>query len=159
LLDVLIDGKESQMTEITRKAGSMWSGNAKTGSGLISSESQTLFEEPYSCETRFDGENITSTNPEELIAAAHAACYSMALADTLEKHGYEPRETDTSATITLAPKNGGYEINKMFLHIRADVPNIDNSAFQRLVKEADKNCPVSNLLRGGLKIEIDATLI
>jgi len=147
------------MAEINRKAGSMWSGNAKTGSGLISSESQTLFEEPYSCETRFDGEDITSTSPEELIAAAHAACYSMALADTLEKHGYEPRETDTSATITLAKENGGHRITNMLLHIRADVPKIDNPTFQQLVTEADRNCPVSNLLRNGLKIEIDATLL
>ncbi|MFT3894531.1 MAG: OsmC family peroxiredoxin [Anaerolineales bacterium] len=147
------------MTEIERKAGSMWSGNAKSGTGLISSESQTLFEEPYSCETRFDGDNITSTSPEELIAAAHAACYSMALADTLEKNGYEPKETDTSATITLDKKDGGHEISKMFLHIRADVPNIDNNKFQQLVQEADKNCPVSNLLRNGLKIEIDAVLL
>jgi osmotically inducible protein OsmC len=105
-----------QMEVIDRKAGSMWSGTTKTGSGLISTESQTLFEEPYSCQTRFDGDDITSTNPEELIAAAHA-------------------------------------------HIRADVPDIDKATFDQLVKEADKNCPVSNLLRPGLKIEIDATLL
>jgi osmotically inducible protein OsmC len=148
-----------QMEEIDRKAGSMWSGTTKTGSGLISTESQTLFEEPYSCQTRFDGKDITSTNPEELIAAAHAACFSMELANTLEKHGYEPRETDTSATITLTRKDGGHDITKMFLHIRADVPNIDKAIFDQLVKEADKNCPVSNLLRPGLKIEIDATLL
>ena len=147
------------MDEIDRKAGSMWSGSTKTGSGLISTESQTLFEEPYSCETRFDGENITSTNPEELIAAAHASCFSMSLADTLEKHGYEPRETDTSATVTLTRRDGGHAITKMFLHIRADVPNIDGDTFQQLVVEADKNCPVSNLFRPGLKIEIDATLL
>jgi osmotically inducible protein OsmC len=147
------------MTEIERKAGSMWSGNAKSGSGQISSESQTLFEEPYSCQTRFDGSDITTTNPEELIAAAHAACFSMVLADTLEKNGFQPKETDTSASITLSKKDGGHEISKMFLHIRADVPDIDNAKFQQMVQEADKNCPVSNLLRNGLKIEIDAVLL
>jgi osmotically inducible protein OsmC len=94
-----------------------------------------------------------------LIAAAHAACFSMELANTLEKHGYEPRETDTSATVTLTPKDGGHDITKMFLHIRADVPDIDKATFDQMVAEADKNCPVSNLLRPGLKIEIDATLL
>ncbi|NJC98983.1 MAG: OsmC family peroxiredoxin [Anaerolineales bacterium] len=144
---------------IKRKAGAIWNGDTKSGNGVISTESQTLFEKKYTYKTRFDGSDNTGTNPEELIAAAHAACFSMALASTLKKNGFEPRQTDTTATCMLAPENGGYEITGMELHIRADVPNIDDTKFQKMVDEADKNCPVSNLLRDGLKIEIDATLI
>jgi osmotically inducible protein OsmC len=128
----------------------------KTGSGLISTESRALFEEPYSFQTRFD--NRTGTNPEELIAAAYAACFSMALADVLKKNGFNPKKTDTNATCTVASKNGGHEITGMQLHVRVDVPDIDESAFQKLTLEAKKNCPVSNVLKDGLDVEIRATL-
>ncbi|SRR6266496_5686374 len=145
------------MTEINRKAGAMWSGDSKNGQGQISTESKVLYEQPYTYQTRFGEES--GTNPEELIAAAHAACFSMALASTLKKNGFEPKETDTNATCTIASSDGGYDITRMQLHVRADVPKIDNATFQKLVQEADTSCPVSKLLRNGLKIEIDATLI
>lgn len=144
---------------IKRKAGVIWRGDSRSGSGLISTESQVLFERPYTHQARFNGQETSNTNPEELIAAAHAACFSMALASTLKKNGFEPKQTDTTATCTLAPQNGGYAITNMELHVRADVPGMDNSKFQRLVLDADRGCPVSNLLREGLKIEIDAMLI
>jgi osmotically inducible protein OsmC len=147
------------MTDIRRKAGAIWNGDLNTGNGKISTESQTLFEQTYTKKTRFDGNENIGTNPEELIAAAHAACFSMALANTLKKNGYEPKKTETTATCSIDPQNGGYAITGMKLHVRADVPNIDNAKFQKIVDEADKGCPVSNLLREGLKIEIDATLI
>jgi lipoyl-dependent peroxiredoxin len=147
------------MDEIKRKAGALWRGDSKTGNGLISTESQALFERPYTHKTRFDGGDTTGTNPEELIAAAHAACFSMALASTLKKNGYDPKQTDTTATCTLTPGNGEYTITAMNLHVRADVPDIDESKFQKMVMEADKGCPVSNLLRDGLKIDIEATLL
>jgi len=147
------------MTDIKRKAGAMWSGDLKNGEGVISTESQSLFEQPYRFETRFDGDNTEGGNPEELIAAAHAACFSMALASTLKKNGYDPKQTNTNATCTLTPQDGGFAITDMSLHVRAEVPGIDNDAFQKMVMEADKGCPVSNLLRDGLEIEIDATLI
>jgi lipoyl-dependent peroxiredoxin len=145
------------MTEITRKAGVIWNGDSRNGGGVISTESRVLYEQPYNFATRF--EDTEGTNPEELIAAAHAACYSMAFASTLKKNGFSPKETETNAECTIAPKDGGYEITHMFLHVRADVPDIDNGTFQKLVMEADKGCPVSNLLRNGVKIDIKADLV
>ncbi len=140
------------MAEIKRKAGALWRGDLKTGHGLISTESKTLVEYPYSFGTRFeDGEG---SNPEELIAAAHAACFSMAFANTLAKEGFEPTSVDTQATCVLRSKEaGGFEIAKMELHIRGEVEELDEATFKALAKKADQVCPVSNLLRSGLEIE------
>jgi osmotically inducible protein OsmC len=144
------------MTEFNRKAGVIWTGDLKSGSGLISTESRALFEEPYSYQTRFDNE--TGTNPEELLAAAYAACFSMALASTLKNNGFNPKKTDTNATCTVASKNGGHEITGMQLHVRVDVPDIDEATFQKLTVEAKQNCPVANVFREGLNVEIKTTL-
>jgi osmotically inducible protein OsmC len=144
------------MTEINRKAGVLWSGDSRTGTGLISTESKALFEAPFTYQTRFgDG---TGVNPEELIAAAHAACFSMSLASVLKKNGFEAVRTDTTATCTVVTKDGGHEITNMRLHVRAEAPGIDDETFQKLIMEADQKCPVSNLLKHGLKLEITATL-
>ena len=145
------------MTDLDRKAGVLWTGDLKNGNGLISTESRALFEAPYRAETRFEEE--VGLNPEELIAAAHAACFSMAVANTLKQEGFEPVQTDTTATCTLASNNGGKEITKMRLHVRGEVPGIDQDTFNRIVMEADRNSPVSNLLRDGLEIEITSALI
>ena len=145
------------MTDLDRKAGVLWTGDLKNGNGLISTESRALFEAPYRAETRFEEE--VGLNPEELIAAAHAACFSMAVANTLKQQGFEPVQTDTTATCTLASNNGGKEITKMRLHVRGEVPGIDQDTFHRIVMEADRNSPVSNLLRDGLEIEITSALI
>ena len=146
------------MTEFNRKAGVLWTGDLKTGNGLISTESKALFQLPYSYPTRFTDE--VGLNPEELIAAAHAACFSMSVASTLEKNGYKPVQTETTATCTFASENGGgFEINKMQLHVRCAVPDIGEAEFESLIKVANDNCPVSNLLRNGLKIEITTALI
>ncbi|MEJ2597996.1 MAG: OsmC family protein [Anaerolineales bacterium] len=146
------------MTTITRKAGALWNGNLRNGDGSISTESQALFEQAYSFNTRFGDEK--GSNPEELIAAAHAACYSMALASTLEKKGYQPQQVNTSATCFLVSKEGGgFEIKKMELYVRGEVPNLDEATFKQIAMEADKGCPVSNLLRSGLDIKIDAGLM
>lgn len=144
------------MTEIQRKAGVLWSGDSRTGTGLISTESRVLYEQPFTYQTRFGDE--TGTNPEELIAAAHAACFSMALASVVKKNGFEPIRTDTSATCTVVSKNGGHEITNMRLHVRAEAPGMDDATFQKLIMAADEKCPVSNLLKHGLKLEITATL-
>lgn len=146
-----------EMTEFNRKAGVLWTGDLENGNGLISTESKTLFELPYSYQTRFGDE--TGLNPEELLAAAHAACFSMSVASTLKKNGYDPVRTDTTATCTMASKNGGHEITNMRLHVRCEVPGIDEATFNRLVIEADMGCPVSNLLRDGLNIEITTALL
>jgi len=144
------------MTEINRKAGVLWSGDSRTGRGLISTESKVLYEAPFTHQTRFG--DAAGTNPEELIAAAHAACFSMSLASVLKRNGFEPVRTDTSATCTVVSKNGGHEITHMRLHVRAEVPRLDADTFQKLVVQADQNCPVSNLLKHGLTLEITATL-
>lgn len=144
------------MTEFNRKAGVLWTGDLHNGHGLISTESKALFELPYSHATRFGDE--VGLNPEELIAAAHAACFSMSVASTLKKNGFDPIRTDTTATCTMVPKNGGHEITNMRLHVRGEAPGLDEETFKRLVMEADKGCPVSNLLRNGLNIEITTAL-
>jgi lipoyl-dependent peroxiredoxin len=149
--------KDLRMTEFNRKAGVLWTGDLKNGNGLISTESKVLFELPYTYQTRFGNE--IGLNPEELIAAAHASCFSMAVANALEKNGFTPVQTETTATCTLASKNGGFDITNMRLHVRCEVPGIDEATFNKLVMEADKGCPVSNLLRDGLNIEITMALI
>ena len=146
-----------KMAEFDRKAGVLWTGDLKTGKGLISTESKVLYEAPYSYQTRF--ENKVGLNPEELIAAAHAACFSMAVASTLAKNGFPPVQTETTATCTLAVGEGGPKITKMVLHVRCEVPDIDEAKFKQFIKEADMGCPVSNLLRNGAKIEITSDLI
>jgi lipoyl-dependent peroxiredoxin len=137
---------------IERTASGVWRGNLKAGSGTIASTSAALRDVPFTFATRF--ENAPGTNPEELIAAAHAACYSMAFANYLDGQGHQPEEIRTRATITL--DNG--VIGKMHLVTEGRVPGLDQAAFERLAAEAEKKCPVSNLLRSGLRITLDASL-
>jgi len=144
--------------EILRKANVVWEGNLRNGEGTINTESKALLEKPYSFATRF--ENQPGTNPEELIAAAHAACFSMAFASTLKKNGYESDRIETHSVCTLAPKTGGgFEITKMQLNVRGQVAEIDEDTFEEIAELADAGCPVSNLLRCGLEIEIEVELV
>ena len=146
------------MKDKFRKAGVLWIGDLKNGSGIVSTESRALFEQPFTYRMRFEDE--PGTNPEELVAAAHASCFSMALANTLAKHGYKPIRTDTTATCVLTEGNdGGHAISTMQLHIRAEAPGMDETTFRKLIMEADEARPLSNLLRNGLEIQIDATLL
>ena len=145
------------MNEKYRKAGVLWTGDLKNGSGVVSTESRALFEQPIRYATRFGDE--VGTNPEELIAAAHASCFSMSIASTLARNGYDPVRTDATATCVLAPDGDGHKITTMQIHIRAEVPGMDEDTFQKMIMEADEKCPVSNLLRNGLEIQIDATLL
>lgn len=141
-----------------RKAGVLWTGDLRNGHGIVSTESQALFEQPFTYRMRFEDE--PGTNPEELLAAAHASCFSMSVASILAKHGFNPARTDTTATCIFAPKDGGgWNITGMQLHVRAEVPGIDVETFEDMIEEADRNCPMSNLLRNGLEIQIDATLV
>jgi osmotically inducible protein OsmC len=143
------------MTEFNRTGESFWKGDLRSGSGKISSSSKVLSDVDYRFATRFDNE--PGTNPEELIATAHAACYNMALSGTLKSKGYEPDELHTVATCTLASKEGGgYEITKMHLKVNGSVPGLTETEFKEIAQEADHGCPVSNLLRHGLKIELEA---
>jgi osmotically inducible protein OsmC len=141
------------MAPIERTASGVWRGDLRGGSGQIDSTSGVLQSTPFTFATRF--ENAKGTNPEELIAAAHAACYSMAFANYLSQQGHTPEEIRTQATITL--DNGS--INKMHLVTQGRVPGLDASDFARLADEAEKKCPVSNLLRNGLAITLDASLL
>lgn len=146
------------MATIQRTAQAVWSGDLRSGNGKISSTSGILKETSYSFATRF--ENSPGTNPEELIAAAHAACYSMAFAFTLSNKGYQPTSVETQAVCSLEPQEtGGFKITKIRLQTRGQVPNIDAATFQQVAQEAEAGCPVSNALRGGVEIELDATLV
>jgi len=146
------------MADIKRKSEAVWEGRLRDGKGRISSGSGVLNDTAYSFVTRF--EDKPGTNPEELIAAAHAACYSMALANTLDGKGYQPEQIETQATCHLSSQQGGgFKISKMHLVVRGRVPGIDLQLFQQIAHEADGKCPVSNLLREGLEIEVEASLI
>jgi osmotically inducible protein OsmC len=147
------------MTTILRKAGAVWKGDSRNGSGTISTESKALLEQAYTHKMRFDPDEISGTNPEELIAAAHAACFSMALASTLKKKGYDPEEVETTATITLMSESGKNEITEMRLHVRVFAPDLKEDSLDEVISAADAHCPVSNLLRNGLQIKIETELL
>ena len=138
-----------------RKAKAVWRGTGRAGSGDLSTDSGVLAKTPYSFRTRF--ENEKGTNPEELIAAAHAGCFTMALAFALQGAGYTPTELNTEAAVSLDPEGQGFRIIKSALTLRAAVPNLDQSTFARIAKEAEQNCPVSKLLRAD--ITLDAELV
>jgi osmotically inducible protein OsmC len=138
-----------------RKAKAVWRGTGRAGSGNLSTDSGVLTDTSYSFRTRF--ENEKGTNPEELIAAAHAGCFTMALAFGLQAGGFTPTELTTEAAVTLEPEGQGFRISKSALTLRAQVPNIDEAAFARMAGEAEKNCPVSKVLNAA--ITLDAKLI
>jgi len=138
-----------------RKARAVWHGTGRAGSGQLSSDSGVLAETPYSFKTRF--ENEKGTNPEELIAAAHAGCFTMALAFALQSAGFTPTELSTEAAVTLEPEGQGFKISRSALTLRGKVPNLDEAGFARLAGEAEKNCPVSKVLNA--EITLDAKLI
>ncbi len=141
------------MAAILRKASGTWTGDLKSGSGTISAPSGVLSSTPFTFATRF--ENAKGTNPEELIAAAHAACFSMAFANYLSGKGHAPQEISTEATISL--EDG--KIDKMNLVTKGRVEGLSDAEFKQLAIEAEKACPVSNLLRPGLEITLDASLM
>ena len=138
-----------------RKAKAVWRGTGRDGTGDLSTDSGALAQTPYSFRTRF--ENEKGTNPEELIAAAHAGCFTMALAFQLQAAGYTPTELDTEAAVTLEKEGQGFRISASALTLRAHVPNLDEAAFARLAGDAEKSCPVSKVLNA--TITLDAKLI
>lgn len=138
-----------------RKAKAVWRGTGREGSGTLSTDSGVLADTPYSFKTRF--ENEKGTNPEELIAAAHAGCFTMALAFQLQGAGYTPTELATEAAVALEPEGQGFRIRRSALALRAAVPGLDEATFARLATDAEKNCPVSKLLNA--EITLDAKLV
>jgi osmotically inducible protein OsmC len=143
-----------QEASMIRKARAQWHGTGRDGSGTLSTDSGVLNNSPYSFRTRM--ENEKGTNPEELIAAAHAGCFTMALAFGLQMAGYTPTELTTEAAVTLDREGQGYRISRSALTLRASVPNLSNEEFTRLAQDAEKNCPVSKLLNA--EITLDAKL-
>ena len=134
-----------------RKARAVWRGTGRAGGGKLSAESGVLAETPYSFRTRF--ENEKGTNPEELVAAAHAGCFSMTVAFVVEGAGFTPAEIDVEAAVTIEPEGQGFRISRSALTLRAKVPGLDEVAFLRLVADAEKNCPVSKALNAAITLE------
>jgi lipoyl-dependent peroxiredoxin len=137
-----------------RKASARWQGALQTGNGVISTGSGVLSETQYSFSTRF--ENGAGTNPEELIAAAHAGCFSMALSGQLGKADLTPESIETTATVTLDKTDAGFTITEVHLDVTARVPGATEEAFQTAADNAKLGCPISRVLIA--KITMDAKL-
>jgi osmotically inducible protein OsmC len=137
-----------------RKARAVWRGSGKEGTGELTADSGVLSSTPYSFRTRF--ENEKGTNPEELIAAAHAGCFTMALAFQLQSAGLTATELATEAAVSLVQEGQGFKISKSALTLRAQIPGIDQAKFEELARAAEKGCPVSKVLNA--EITLDASL-
>jgi osmotically inducible protein OsmC len=133
-----------------RKAHAVWRGTGRDGDGDLTTDSGVLDEAPYSYKTRF--ENGKGTNPEELIAAAHAGCFTMALAFQLQTAGYTPSELSTEAVVSLEPDGAGFKIVSSALTLVAEVPGLDSETFDKLAEAAEKNCPVSRVLNATITL-------
>lgn len=139
-----------------RKADAIWKGSLKEGLGTVKLGSGK-FEGNYSFSSRF--EKGEGTNPEELIGAAHAGCFSMALSLMLSDEGNEPEEINTTAEVDILPDKGGFAIKSINLKTKAKVPGIDKEQFLQYAKAAKENCPVSKALKGVDNITLDAELV
>jgi lipoyl-dependent peroxiredoxin len=136
-----------------RHATAVWNGSGKEGKGHLTTASTVLNQTQYSFNTRF--EDGVGTNPEELVAAAHAGCFAMKLSFVLGAAGFTPDSLETKCEITF--ENG--TVSKSHLILKASIPEIDNDKFQECVKDAEQNCPISKLLGKGLEITSDAVLV
>jgi len=144
----------SSLVSEATAAGDMhrsWGDDARPAEPRVATDSGVLDATPYSFKTRF--ENEKGTNPEELIAAAHAGCFTMALAFGLQMAGFTPDELSTEAAVTLEPEGKGFKISKSALTLRAKVPNLDDAGFAKIAGEAEKNCPVSKVLNAAITLD------
>ncbi|HZI41296.1 MAG TPA: OsmC family peroxiredoxin [Gemmatimonadaceae bacterium] len=139
----------------TRTASATWKGGLKGGSGSF--KGQTGLGGSYSFGSRF--ENASGSNPEELLAAAEAACYSMALSAGLERAGSPPTSVDTTAHCTIEKVGEGFKVTKMRLEVRASVPKMDAGEFRKLAEATKEACPISQVMKGNVPIELDAKLV
>lgn len=137
-----------------RNASAVWQGGLKDGKGTISTDSGVLANTQYSFSTRF--EDGAGTNPEELIAAAHAGCFSMALSGQLGAAGLTAESINTTASVSLEKSDAGFAITKVHLEVRAKVPGADQAAFEKATSNAKSGCPVSKVLKA--EITMNATL-
>ena len=140
---------------MVRKASAVWNGSLKEGKGTISTDSKVLSNAQYSFSTRF--ENGIGTNPEELIAAAHAGCFTMALSAQLGNAGITPESLETTAAVTLEKTDAGFTITKVHLDVTGKIPGADAAAFEKAAKNAETGCPISRLLKA--EITMTAKLV
>ena len=140
---------------IKRRGSAAWQGGLKDGKGTISTESGALNAYPYGFAARFEGQR--GSNPEELIAAAHSSCFTMALSLILGEANLVAEQMDTTAEVTLEQVEGGFEISAVHLTLKAKVPGADQATFEKLTGMAKAGCPVSKLLKA--EITLDATLV
>jgi lipoyl-dependent peroxiredoxin len=140
-----------------RKATAVWQGGLKDGKGRISTDSGVLKDAQYSFSTRF--ESGIGTNPEELIAAAHAGCFTMALSAQLTGANLKPESLETTAAVTFEKKDDKPTITKIRLTTTAKVPGADQAAFDKAAQDAKANCPISRLFAGNTEISLDAKLV
>lgn len=139
---------------LQRKASALWQGGLKNGKGTLSTQSGVLNETPYSFSTRF--EQAKGTNPEELVAAAHAGCFAMALSAQLEGAGMTPEKLEVTATIKLDKQDGGWAVTESHLELTAHIPGADPDKFDTCAENAKKGCPISKLLNA--RVTMDAKL-
>jgi len=134
-----------------RKAWAVWNGGIKDGGGTISTETGALREAAYGFKARF--ENGKGTNPEELIGAAHAGCFAMALSLVLGEAGFTPEKIETHADVSLEKLDGGFEITASHLKVVATIPGLDDVKFQEMANKAKTGCPVSKLLKANITMD------
>ena len=136
------------------RAAAHWTGDLKKGRGTITTQSGALKDQPYGFNTRFEGK--PGTNPEELIGAAHAGCFTMAMSKGLGEANFTAEKMETWAEVTLEQKDGGFEITAVHLALKANIPGIDDAQFQKIAAATKEACPVSKVLNA--KITLDAKL-
>jgi lipoyl-dependent peroxiredoxin len=142
-----------------RTAKAHWAGNGMQGEGTVTTQSGVLSGQPYSFKLRFENaDGKAGTNPEELIAAAHSSCFSMALAFALANAGFTADSIDTDAEVTLTPGDGGFSITAIALKLKAKIPNIDQAQFAQIADGAKANCPISKAL-SAVPITLEAVLV
>lgn len=139
--------------KINRSGSASWTGGLKDGKGTISTQSGALDAHPYGFATRFEG--VAGSNPEELIAAAHASCFTMALSLILGEAGLTADKMDTKAVVTLEQQDGGFAVTASKLTLQAKIPGADDAQFQELAAKAKANCPISKLLKTEISLEAE----
>jgi osmotically inducible protein OsmC len=139
------------MAGITRTANAHWQGTGKEGKGTLTTQSGVLATTPYGFNTRFG--DTKGTNPEELLAASHAGCFSMALAFALTAAGFTPESIATSARVTLEPDGPGFKISRSHLTLEAKVPGIDQAQFEKIAQGAKAGCPISKVLNAEIGLD------
>ena len=141
-----------------KKASVHWEGGGKAGQGQISTETEALQKYPYGFASRF-GDDRKGTNPEEILGAAHAACFTMAFSFAADKAGFVTERVDTTASVRLTQQGEGFLIDRIALTLKAKVPGMDEATFQKLAADAKANCPLSKALAGVPEITLSATLV